>query len=103
EGKKEDAFRQMKTAAELEDGTEKSVVTPGPLAPARELLGQMYLETHQPERALQEFEATLQKEPGRFRSLYGAARASQLSGNRDRWSATLPFKLILANMGNVTP
>jgi len=31
----------MKSAAELEDGTEKSAVTPGPLAPARELLGEM--------------------------------------------------------------
>ena len=39
--KKEEALRQMKLAAELEDGTEKSAVTPGPLAPARELLGEM--------------------------------------------------------------
>ena len=44
EGKKEEALRQMKSAAELEDGTEKSAVTPGPLAPARELLGEMLLE-----------------------------------------------------------
>jgi len=43
-GKKEEALRQMKSAAELEDGTEKSAVTPGPLAPARELLGEMLLE-----------------------------------------------------------
>jgi tetratricopeptide (TPR) repeat protein len=83
EGKKEDAMRQMKSAAELEDGTEKSAVTPGPLAPARELLGEMLLELNEPAQALEQFEATLTKEPERFRALYGAARAAQLSGNRD--------------------
>ena len=82
-GKKEEAVRQMKAAAELEDGTEKSAVTPGPLAPARELLGEMLLELNEPAQALEQFEATLKKEPGRFRALYGAAHAAQLSGNRD--------------------
>jgi hypothetical protein len=76
-------LRQMKSATELEDGTEKSAVTPGPLAPARELLGEMLLELNQPMQALEQFEATLKKEPRRFRSLYGAAHAGQLSGNRD--------------------
>jgi tetratricopeptide (TPR) repeat protein len=83
EGKKEGALRQMKSASELEDGTEKSAVTPGPLAPARELLGEMLLEMNEPAQALMQFEATLKKEPGRLRSLYGAAHAAQLSGNRD--------------------
>jgi tetratricopeptide (TPR) repeat protein len=82
-GKKEEALRQMKSAAEMEDGTEKSAVTPGPLAPARELLGEMLLQMNQPAQALEQFEATLKKEPGRFRALYGAAHAAQLSGNRD--------------------
>jgi tetratricopeptide (TPR) repeat protein len=80
EGKKEEALRQMKSAAELEDGTEKSAVTPGPLAPARELLGEMLLEMKEPAQALEQFEAALTKEPGRFRALDGAARAAQFSG-----------------------
>ena len=83
EGKKEEALKQMKSAVELEDGTEKSAVTPGPLAPARELLGEMLLEMNEPSQALEQFEATLKKEPGRFHSLYGAAHAAQLSGSRD--------------------
>jgi hypothetical protein len=83
EGNKEGALRQMKSASELEDGTEKSAVTPGPLAPARELLGEMLLQMNQPAQALEQFEATLKKEPGRLRSLYGAAHAAQLSGYRD--------------------
>jgi hypothetical protein len=83
EGKKEEALRQMKSAAGLEDGTEKSAVTPGPLAPARELLGEMLLEMKEPAQALEQFEATLTKEPGRLRALYGAGRAAQLSGRRE--------------------
>jgi tetratricopeptide (TPR) repeat protein len=83
EGKKEEALRQMRSAAELEDGTEKSAVTPGPLAPARELLGEMLLQMNEPAQALEQFEATLKKEPGRFRALYGAAHAAQVSGSRD--------------------
>jgi hypothetical protein len=82
-GKKQAALQQMKSAAELEDATEKSAVTPGPLAPARELLAEMLLQTNEPRQALEQFEATLKKEPRRFRSLYGAARAAQLSGNHD--------------------
>jgi hypothetical protein len=82
-GKNEEALRQMELAANMEDGTEKSVVTPGPLSPARELLGDMLLEMNKPAKALVQFEATLKKEPRRFRSLYGAAHAAQLSGSRD--------------------
>ena len=83
EGKKEEALQRMRSAAELEDGTEKSAVTPGPLAPARELLGEMLLEMKEPAQALEQFEATLKKEPGRFRALYGSAHAAQMSGNHD--------------------
>jgi hypothetical protein len=81
-GKKQAARRKMESAAALEDGTEKSAVTPGPLAPARELLGEMLLELNEPAHALGQFEATLKKEPRRFRSLYGAAHAAQLIGSR---------------------
>lgn len=76
------ALRRMRSAAELEDGTEKSAVTPGPLAPARELLAEMLLEVNEPGQAQEQFEATLEKEPRRFRSLYGAAHAAQLGGRR---------------------
>jgi hypothetical protein len=81
ENRPAEALATMRAAAELEDGTEKSAVTPGPIAPARELLGEMLLELNQPAEALQEFQATLKKEPERFRALYGAARAASLSGD----------------------
>src|SRR6266568_623800 len=82
-GRKDLALTMMKSAAEMEDGTDKKAITPGPLAPARELFGEMLLEINQPAQALEQFEATLKKEPNRFHALYGAARAAQLSGNRE--------------------
>ena len=82
EGDSKAALAAMQAAAEQEDKTEKSVVTPGPLAPARELLAEMLLELKRPADALKEFEATLTKEPNRFRSLYGAGEAAKLAGDR---------------------
>ena len=81
EGRRDDALQEMSSAADLEDATEKSVLTPGPLAPSRELLGEMLLQIERPEQALLEFEATLKREPNRFRTLDGAARAAQLEGD----------------------
>jgi tetratricopeptide (TPR) repeat protein len=81
DGDSQEALAAMRKAADLEDKTEKSAVTPGPLAPARELLGQLLLELKQPSDALKEFEATLIKEPNRFRSLYGAAEAAKMAGD----------------------
>ena len=82
-GHKQVALRELQSAAELEDGTEKNAATPGPLAPARELLGEMLLAMNQPGPALEQFEATLKKEPGRFRAVYGAAKAAQRAGQSE--------------------
>ena len=82
EGRKTEALAQMREAAAMEDATEKSAITPGPLAPARELVGEMLLEMKRPADALVEFEATLKKEPNRFRALVGAAKAASLAGDR---------------------
>ena len=87
------ALTGMRTAAELEDRTEKNAVTPGPLAPARELLGELLLELRRPSEALKDFERTLSKEPNRFRSLYGAAEAAKQAGKSQ--SARTYFKKLL--------
>jgi tetratricopeptide (TPR) repeat protein len=84
EGRKEDAIRTLTAAAALEDTTDKSAITPGPIAPAHELLGEMLLEAKQPANALKEFEANLKKEPNRFRSVYGAGRAAESAGDRTK-------------------
>jgi tetratricopeptide (TPR) repeat protein len=82
DGRRDEALALMRSAADLEDTTEKSPITPGPIAPARELLGEMLLEVKNPKEALVAFEATVKKEPNRFRGLYGAARAAELAGDR---------------------
>ncbi len=92
DGRQRDGLAELRAAAEHEDATEKNAVTPGPLAPAREQLGEMLLEAGDPAAALKEFEATLQKEPNRFRALAGAARAAAAAGDRAaarRHAATL--------------
>jgi tetratricopeptide (TPR) repeat protein len=81
EGRRDEALALMREAAEIEAGTEKHVITPGPLAPAREQLAEMLLEADRPAEALKEFEAVQQVEPNRFRALYGAGRAAQLAGD----------------------
>jgi hypothetical protein len=83
DGHEADALRQMGEAAEREDKTEKNAVTPGPLAPAHELLGDMLLELKRPKEALAEYQKTIAKEPNRFRGLAGAARAAEAAGDRN--------------------
>ena len=69
EHRENDALMLMREAATREDATEKASVTPGPLAPARELLGDMLMELNRPDEARAEYRATLQKEPNRRRAL----------------------------------
>ena len=83
-GKKPDALRMIREAADHEDGTEKSAVTPGPIIPAREQLADMLMESKQPRLALAEFEKALDKEPNRLRSLYGAARAAEAIKEKEK-------------------
>jgi hypothetical protein len=69
EHRENDALMHMREATAREDATEKSAVTPGPLAPARELLGDMLIQLHRPAEAVVEYRATLQKEPNRRHAL----------------------------------
>ncbi|MFB3922735.1 MAG: hypothetical protein ACE145_13505 [Terriglobia bacterium] len=84
EGQPEEALKLMRAAAVLEDATEKHPVTPGPIVPARELLGEMLLKMNRPSEATKEFEAVLTSTPNRFRALYGAARSAELADESQR-------------------
>ena len=77
------ALTSMRLAADREDATEKNAVSPGPLAPARELLGEMFLAVRQPDSALTAFEATLRREPNRRRALAGAVAAAETRLDRE--------------------
>src|SRR4249919_3323900 len=82
EGKHDDALKTMSAAADAEDKTEKSPVTPGTPQPARELYGIMLLERGMAREALAAFEATIKKEPNRFNAIAGAAKAAERLGDQ---------------------
>lgn len=68
-------------AADREDGTQKHPVTPGPVLPARELEGDLLLLAGRPAAAGRAYAATLARSPNRARSLFGLARAAELTGD----------------------
>ena len=76
EGKYDDALKLLSAAADAEDKTEKHPVTPGPLAPARELYGAMLLDRGMANEALAAYEAVLKKEPNRLDAYIGAAKSA---------------------------
>ena len=94
DGKYDDALKAMSAAADAEDKTEKAPVTPGPLAPARELYGFMLLDRGMAKEALAAFEATKAKEPNRFNGYAGAAKAAQAIG--DTATAKANYEKLLA-------
>ena len=93
QGRRDEGIAQLRAAADAEDATDKSAVSPGPLAPARELLGYMLLEAKQAKEALVAFEATMKKEPNRFRGIYGGASTAETLG--DRTKATAYYRKLL--------
>ena len=81
EGKRGDALRLMGSAADMEGASEKAAVSPGRILPARELLGDMLLESGRPGDALSTYESSLVNDPKRLRSYDGAAQAALGVGN----------------------
>jgi tetratricopeptide (TPR) repeat protein len=70
----------MRSAAELEDSSDKHPVTPGSILPAREQLADLLADLGKPAEALAEYEASLRSAPARFNSFLGAARAAEGAG-----------------------
>ena len=101
--KSNDALALMRQAADIEDKSEKNIVTPGRLLPARELLGDMLMELRRPAEALKEYEASQQREPNRYRGLYGAGQAAAQSGNRDKARHYFSKLIELAGSGDLRP
>jgi tetratricopeptide (TPR) repeat protein len=87
EKKDAEALALMRSAADLEDSTDKHPVTPGSILPAREQLADLLAETGQPAAALAEYEASLRPAPARFNSYYGAAQAAERVGKKQEAKA----------------
>jgi len=82
EKKDAQAVALLRSAADLEDSTDKHPVTPGSILPAREQLADLLVELNQPGAALAEYAASLRSSPGRFNSYDGAARAAERAGKK---------------------
>jgi tetratricopeptide (TPR) repeat protein len=79
-GRSAEALASMQEAARMEDDDAWKEGQGAVQIPAREMLGDLLMELHQPAKALTEYEAVLKQSPNRFDSLYGAASAAQAAG-----------------------
>jgi len=84
EGKKDEALKLMRSAADREDASQKDVAMENRLWPMRELLGELLLAMNEPAQALKEFEASLGSARNRYRGFYGAAVAAKRSGDAQK-------------------
>jgi tetratricopeptide (TPR) repeat protein len=96
----DEALLLMRRAADIEDKSEKNIVTPGRLLPAREQLGDMLLEMKRPAEALKEYEASQVREPNRYRGLHGAGMAASQSGDKEK--AKQYFSRLIDMAGSAT-
>jgi Tfp pilus assembly protein PilF len=87
DGKGDECVAILRAAADREDATEKHVVTPGPVVPAREVLATVLLKRGKPGDALREFEAVLVREPNRYRAFAGALQAAEGAGDKQKVAA----------------
>lgn len=86
EHKPEDAAALMRKAADEEDAVEKLPVTPGPVVPAREQLGDLLAQAGHHDAALTEYEKSLQSSPGRRGALQGAKDNARATGAKKKSS-----------------
>jgi tetratricopeptide (TPR) repeat protein len=103
QGKGDEALQGMRQAADLEDKSEKHIVTPARLLPARELLGDMLMELKRPAEALKEYEASQKREPKRLRGLYGAGLAASQAGERAKAKQYFGRLVAMAGKGDPRP
>jgi tetratricopeptide (TPR) repeat protein len=71
----DEALQLMRQVADTQDKVGKAEVD----IPAREMLADMLLELNQPDKALAEYEKSMEIDPNRFNGLAGAAKAAELA------------------------
>lgn len=83
----QDAATLLRKAADDEDAIEKMPVTPGPIVPAREQLGELLLAQGDVAGASIAFKTALINAPGRRGALQGASKAAQISRGNEAASS----------------
>jgi len=90
---KDEALKQMRDAADLQDKVGQGEVD----IPAREMLADMLLELHEPQQALAEYRVSLKLSPNRFNGLYNAGVAAEAAG--DKAAAAKYYEALLKSTG----
>ena len=80
EGKQEEALREMRAAADLQDKVGQGEVD----IPAREMVADILPEFGDAQRALAEYEVALKLSPNRLNGLYHAGRAAEAAGEKKK-------------------
>ena len=101
QGKPKEALKFMRAAADLEDSSEKHVAMENRFYPMRELLGDLLMEQGQAGEALKTYEASMKNARERLRGFYGAAKAAEALG--DKQKATTYFTELLRLTKNADP
>jgi predicted Zn-dependent protease len=98
QGSDKKAIELARAAADLDGSMDKHPATPAAVYPARELLADLLLETHDATHAMTEYQESLRSEPNRFRSMLGKARAAKQLGD-DAEAKTAYQKLVMLGAG----
>ena len=77
-----EALRLGAAAADLEDAVEKDPVTPGAVLPARELYGDLLVQSGRAAEARAAYGSVLARQPGRARAQAALARVGSATGQR---------------------
>jgi tetratricopeptide (TPR) repeat protein len=102
EGKTKDAVKILTEAAVAEEKLGKHPVSPGPVYPIYDQLGELLLEAKKPADALKAFQASLKSSPKRFNSLAGAAKAAK-AAKKDAEAKTYYEELVAIAPGSPRP
>jgi tetratricopeptide (TPR) repeat protein len=78
--KQDEAVVLLRKLADRQDAEGKGEIE----TPAREMLADMLMALNLPAEALAEYERSMKIDPNRFNGLYGAGKAAELIGNREK-------------------
>jgi tetratricopeptide (TPR) repeat protein len=98
QGKQAQAIKLLKEAAAAEDELGKHPVSPGPVYPIYDQLGELLLSARKPADALAAFKASLVTSPRRFNSLFGAGKAAAAA--KKQQDARTYFEQLIAMAGD---
>lgn len=75
------ALAMMSEASETEATSENAPTNPGDILPSEEMLGDMYFDLGRMQEAHEAYVLTLARSPGRYNSIYGAAKTAEVLGD----------------------